>query len=269
MTARTEEGIYHVPPVLYRRFITQPRAPPALPRDSRPGDARDESAAEQGDWESIRQSADPQAFKTHLGRYPRGQFRGEARARLGELLGEDYATLFAERAVVNGAWSQVEKVLMRRADLIPVLIATLQNAGVQELEVYGRIADARARLLNAIHSAPDGESGLETPERRREVIEADGSFGEAVGRLRTLPEVYPQLRSNELYVRVMDEWAGVENRINVAREDYNGAAEGYNAARRRTREAGAAERLGFREEPTFNGGEARPAEPKIKAVPPA
>ena len=243
-------------------------AQPILPRDSRPGHAQDEKAAEQRVWEAAEGSSDPQAFKTYLERYPRGQFRDAARARLAELLGEDYATLFTKRVDVNGAWAHVERLLERRTDLIPVLITTLQNAGVQEREVYGQIAGARARLLHEIKSAPGGEGGFETPEQRRAVMWVDDSFGKALGQLRSLPEAYPQLRSNELYVRVLDEWAGVENRISVAREDYNIAAQEYNAARRRTREANAAQRLGFQVEPSFNAGEGRPAEPKIEVVPP-
>lgn len=240
----------------------------ALKRDSRPGVDQDEKAAEQSAWEAAEGSSDPQAFETYLEKYPRGQFREAARARLAELLGDDYATLFTKRAEVNEAWAQVERFLERRADLIPVLIGTLQAAGVQEREVYGQIAGARSRLLNALKSAPDGEGGIETPEQRRAIMEADDSFGKAIGRLRPLPEAYPQLLSNELYLKVLDEWAGVENRIKVVKEDYNSAAQEYNAARRRTREADAAERLGFQEEPSFNAGETRPVEPKIKVAPP-
>jgi hypothetical protein len=67
---------------------------------------------------------------------------------------------------------------------------------------------------------------------------------------------------------VSDELAGVENRIRVAAEDYNDAARVYNAARAQTKEPGAAERLGFSEEPSFKGAEGQPSEPKIRAVPP-
>lgn len=255
-------------PASFQESSRSSTARPALRRDLGVGGAQDEMGVEQDVWKTAEGSSDPQAFKTYLEKFPRGRFRDEARKRLGELLGEDYATLFTKRVVVYAAWTQVERLLERRADLIPVLVSTLQNAGVEEREVFGQLAVARARLLQEIKAAPEGEGGFKTPEQRRSVMVADESLVKALGRLRSLPAAYPQLLSNELYVKMQDEWAGMENRTYVAREDYNIAAREYNLTRLRTREANAAQRLGFPVEPTFNSAASSPSVPEIEVVPP-
>jgi LemA protein len=103
--------------------------------------------------------------------------------------------------------------------------ADVGNSGT---EVFGQIADARSRLLNATQAAPQGADGDKTPEQKQAVIEANNSFGGTIGRLLSLQENYPQLRSNELFMTVQNELSGTENRINVARLDYNDAVTNYN-----------------------------------------
>ena len=245
-------------------------APPTpSPQHARTFDAQEEKAAEQGLWDSIKNGSDPQEYKTFLMKYPRGRYAGEARGRLGALLGEDYVTLFTKRIDVNQRWSNVEKLLGRRADIIPKLYETLHAAGVMEMEFYGQVAEARSHLLNATYAAPQGDGGVKTPEQRRAVINADNGFTRALKRLDSLPESYPQLRSNEKLLTVQDELAGVENRITVARVDYNNAVTDYNATRRETRMAELAERHGFAEEPYFKSEPGLPVEPKINSVLPA
>lgn len=243
-------------------------AQPLSPQDLRSAQARDEKIAEQNLWDSIKGGSDPQEYKTFLAKYPRGQFRDEARARLGALLGEDYVTLFTKRVSVNERWSEVERQLGRRANLIPLLLDLLREAGVLEREMFGQLAGARSQLLNATNALPQGEVGGKTPEQKRAVIEADGRFGGTLGRLDSLLENYPQLRSNERFVKARDELEGVGNRINVVREDYNRAVRDYNAARGRPQAAGAAERHGFTEEPYFKSEQGQPAEPKVDSARP-
>lgn len=226
-------------------------AQPPSPRDARPAQARDEKTAEQNLWESIKGGSDPQEYKTFLAKYPQGQFKDEARARLSALLGEDYVALFTKRVSVNERWSEVERQLGRRANLIPSLLDTLRESGVQEQEMFGQLAGARSQLINATNALPQGEVGAKTPEQKRAVIEAAGRFGGTLARLDSLLENYPHLRSNEMFMKARDEFEGVGNRINVVREDYNRAVRDYNAARSRPQAAGAAERHGFMEEPHF------------------
>lgn len=166
-----------------------------------------------------------------------------------------YNTLTVKRENVKGRWANIEAQLQRRADLINNLVEAAKMAGIQEQEVFGRIADARSRLLNATAQAPQGEGGDKTPEQKQAVIDAANSFGATVGRLLVLNEAYPQLRSNENFLKLQDEIAGTENRIAVARQDYNNATQDYNTTRSRFPTVISAKLFGFREEPYFRAEE--------------
>src|SRR5437879_8171990 len=119
-----------------------------------------------------------------------------------------------KREAVNAAWAQVDVVLQRRADLIPNLVETVKGFAAQEQTVFGDIAKARSALLGA-HSPA-------------EKIAANGQLDSALGRLLVVVENYPQLRSNENFLRLQDELAGTENRIAVERRRYNEAGQDYN-----------------------------------------
>jgi LemA protein len=114
---------------------------------------------------------------------------------------------------VKSQWSQVDVDLQRRADLIPNLVETVKGFAAQEQKVFGDIASARAALLNA-----------RDPKER---IAANGQLDSAIGRLLAVVENYPQLRSNENFLRLQDELAGTENRIAVERRRYNQAVQDY------------------------------------------
>lgn len=119
-----------------------------------------------------------------------------------------------KKEAVNAAWSQVDVVLQRRADLIPNLVETVKGYAKQEQVVFGDIAKARSQLLNA-----------HTPSDK---IAANGQLDSALGRLLVVVENYPQLRSNENFLRLQDELAGTENRIAVERRRYNQTLQDYN-----------------------------------------
>jgi LemA protein len=174
-----------------------------------------------------------------------------------------YNTLVTKQQNVKRSWGDVESRLQRRADLIPNLIATAQSAGVQEQEVFGQIAEARSRLLNATGAAPQGEAGDKTPEQKQAVIDAANSFGGTLGRLLSLQENYPQLRSIEAFMKVQDELAGTENRISVAREDYNAAVQDYNTTRSTFPNVIGAKMYGFKEEPYFKAAPGSQEAPRI------
>ena len=174
-----------------------------------------------------------------------------------------YNTLVTKQQNVKRSWADVESRLQRRADLIPNLIATAQSVGVQEQEVFGQIAEARSRLLNATGAAPQGEGGDKTPEQKQAVIDAANSFGGTLGRLLSLQENYPQLRSSEAFMKVQDELSGTENRINVAREDYNRAVQDYNTTRSSFPTVIGAKMYGFKEEPYFKAEEGARQVPHI------
>jgi LemA protein len=174
-----------------------------------------------------------------------------------------YNTLTSKQQNVRRSWADVESRLQRRADLVPNLVAAAQSAGIQEQEVFGQIAEARSRLLNATGAQGQGEGGDKTPEQREAVINAANSFGGTLGRLLSLQEAYPNLRSNELFMKVQDELSGTENRINVSREDYNAAVQDYNTSRNSFPTVIAAKLYGFKEEPYFKAEEGARQAPRI------
>ncbi len=174
-----------------------------------------------------------------------------------------YNTLQSKQQNVRAKWSGVENQLQRRADLVPNLVAAAQSAGVQEQEVFGRIADARSRLINATGAQPQGEGGDKSPEQKQAVIDAANSFGGTIGRLLSLQESYPQLRSSEAFMKLEDELSGTENRINVAREDYNAAVQDYNTSRNSFPTVIAAKMYGFKEEPYFKAQEGAQQAPRF------
>ncbi len=166
--------------------------------------------------------------------------------------GCNYNELTAKQQGVKGKWANVETQLQRRTDLIPNLVKTAQMAGVQEQEVFGQIAEARSKLLNATSAAPPE---AKTAEQREAVINAANSFGGTIGRLLSLQESYPQLRSSEAFMKVQDELAGTENRIATARTDYNNAVVDYNTGIKQFPGVLTASIFGFKEEPPFKAAE--------------
>ena len=177
--------------------------------------------------------------------------------------GCSYNTLTAKNENVKGKWANVESQLQRRADLLINLIETAKLAGVQEQEVFGKIAEARSRLLNAAQQAPQGEGGDKTPEQKQAVIDAANSFGGTIGRLLVLQEAYPELKSNANFLKAQDEVAGTENRIQTARKDYNDAVQDYNTTRASFPTVISAKLFGFKEQPYFKAEEGATQVPRI------
>ncbi|HEX7998324.1 MAG TPA: LemA family protein [Pyrinomonadaceae bacterium] len=176
-----------------------------------------------------------------------------------------YNTLQSKQQNVKAKWANVESQLQRRADLIPNLFEAAKAAGVQEQEVFNNIAAARSRLLNATSAAPAGEGGDKSPEQKQAIIDANNSFGGTIGRLLSLTENYPTLRSSESFQKFQDSLEGTENRINTARTDYNSAVQDYNTTRGSFPTVIGAKIYGFKEEPYFKADEGSKQAPKIDA----
>jgi LemA protein len=123
-------------------------------------------------------------------------------------------TLVSKNEAVKSAWSQVDIVLQRRADLIPNLVETVKGYAKQEQTVFDDIAKARSQLL-----------GATTPAEK---IAANNQLDGLVIKVLSLQEAYPQLKSNENFMRLQDELAGTENRISVERKRYNDTLQDYN-----------------------------------------
>jgi len=134
------------------------------------------------------------------------------------VLGSAYVSrrnqMVVKRETVNAAWAQVDVVLQRRADLIPNLVQTVKGYAIQEQTVFGDIAAARAALI-----------GAKTPSDK---IAANGQLDSALSRLLVIVENYPNLKSDQNFLRLQDELAGTENRIAVERKRYNDAVQDYN-----------------------------------------
>jgi LemA protein len=118
----------------------------------------------------------------------------------------------------NGAQGQIEVQLQRRADLIPNLVQTVKGYAQHEENVFTQVAEARAGVLGAVQS--------HDPEQ---MANANAMMTGALGRLIAVAEAYPQLKADAQFTRLMDELAGTENRVAVARGDYNSAAQEYNS----------------------------------------
>jgi len=177
--------------------------------------------------------------------------------------GCSYNDLTAKQQAVKGQWANVEALMQRRADLIPNLVKTAQMAGVQEQEVFGQIADARSRLLNATQAQGTGTDGDKTPEQKQAVLDANNSFGGTIGRLLSLTEQYPVLKSSEAFMKVQDELAGTENRIAQGRKDYNDVVTTYNTSRAQFPAVLTASLFGFKEEPFFKADEGAKTAPDV------
>lgn len=122
--------------------------------------------------------------------------------------------LVEQRESINGAFAQVDVVLQRRADLVPNLVETVKGFAAHETEVFKAVADARAAM-----------AGARTPQEK---IDANSRMDGALSRLLVVVEAYPQLKSDQNFLRLQDELAGTENRIAVERRKYNETVQKYN-----------------------------------------
>ena len=161
--------------------------------------------------------------------------------------GCSYNRFVSQEESIRTQWAQVENQLQRRNDLIPNLVETTKGIAQQERDVFGQIAESRAKL-----------AGAQTPA---DTIQAANQQSAALARLLVIIENYPQLRSNETFNRLMDELAGTENRIAVERMRYNERVQEYNTLRRQFPSNITAGIFGFNEYPVFN------APPEAERVP--
>jgi LemA protein len=174
-----------------------------------------------------------------------------------------YNKLQTKQQNVKAKWANIEVQLQRRADLIPNAFEAAKAAGVQEQVVFDEIAQARSRLLAAKDAAPAGTDGDKTPEQKQAVIDANNSFGGTIGRLLSLTENYPVLKSSEAFMKFQDELTGTENRIATSRGDYNTAVQDYNSTRGSFPTVISAKLYGFKEEPYFKADDNAKTAPKI------
>ena len=151
---------------------------------------------------------------------------------------------------VKEAWAQVDTVLQRRYDLIPNLVETVKGFAAQEKEVFIKVTEARSKVAGA---------GT-IPEK----IEANNQLTSALSRLLVVVERYPELKSNQNFIRLQDELAGTENRIAVARRRYNEAVKRYNVATRQFPSNLIAKAFDFEKADFYEAPEAAAEVPKVQ-----
>lgn len=135
-----------------------------------------------------------------------------------------YNTLVAGRENVNTQFSNLDAAYQRRADLIPNLVQTVAGFAQQERTVLINVTNARAQVGQIKLTADD----LSDPAKMQAYQSAQAALGSSLSRLIAVAESYPQLKSNENFLALQNQLEGTENRINIARRDYNDAARVYN-----------------------------------------
>jgi LemA protein len=164
--------------------------------------------------------------------------------------------MVTERETVSAAWSSVDVALQRRSDLIPNLVETVKGYAAQETTIFTEIAKARSALI-----------GARTPADK---IAANGALDSALSRLLVITENYPQLKSNENFLRLQDELAGTENRIAQERRNYNNTVQAYNTYIQLFPNSIIASLSGFaRNDAYFKADEGARTAPKVNFNPPA
>lgn len=161
-----------------------------------------------------------------------------------------YNSLVTANENIDGKWSQVENNLQRRADLIPNLVETVKGYAAHEQEIFTAIADARSKLI--------GANGVD------ETARANGELSGALSRLLAISEAYPTLKADQNFRALQDELAGTENRIAVARKDYNDAVQLYNTTIKRFPTNIYASIFGYNARDYFQADEASKAVPNVK-----
>jgi LemA protein len=166
------------------------------------------------------------------------------------LSGCSYNRFVSQEEEIKTQWAEVQNQLQRRNDLIPNLVASVKGVAQQEQDVFGQIASSRAKL-----------AGAQTPAQTSEAAYEQST---ALSRLLVVVENYPELKSSESFNRLMDELAGTENRIAVARMRYNERVKAYNTARRQFPSNITASIFGFSDEyPLFDAPPAAENVPKV------
>lgn len=130
----------------------------------------------------------------------------------------------AKDQAVKAAWANVQTAYQRRSDLIPNLVSTVQGFANQEKSVLTAVTEARAKATSVTLDA----SQLSDPAALQRFQQAQSQISGALGRLLAVSENYPDLKSNANFLALQSQLEGTENRIAIARRDYNAAVQDYN-----------------------------------------
>lgn len=170
-----------------------------------------------------------------------------------------YNGLVAGEEEVESAWSQVENQYQRRADLVPNLVATVKGYAAHEQETLEGVVEARAKATQITIDPANA-----TPEQLLAFQQAQGELSQALGRLLAVAENYPDLKANENFRDLQAQLEGTENRITVARQQFNDSARAYNTKVRRFPSNIIASICGFEKKPYFEAEEGANKAPKVE-----
>lgn len=170
-----------------------------------------------------------------------------------------YNSLVKNEEGVKSAWSQVENVYQRRADLIPNLVATVKGYATHESATLEGVVEARAKATQMTVNVDDLSE-----EKITEFQKAQGELGSALGRLMAITEAYPDLKANENFRDLQAQLEGTENRIAVERKAYNQVAQEYNTSIRVFPRNIIASVFGFKVKGYFEAEEGAQTAPKVE-----
>ncbi len=170
-----------------------------------------------------------------------------------------YNGLVAMEENVNGQWSNVETQYQRRADLIPNLVNTVKGYASHERETLEGVIEARSKATRITVNAEDL-----TPEKLAEYQKAQGAVTSALGKLLAITENYPELQANQNFLELQAQLEGTENRINVARTNFNNTAKEFNTSIRRFPKNILAGLFGFEKRAYFEAAEGAEQAPKVE-----
>lgn len=170
-----------------------------------------------------------------------------------------YNKMVSGEEQVSSAWSQVENVYQRRADLIPNLVATVKGYAAHEQETLEGVINARAKATQTtIDPTNMTQAGLDKFQA------AQGELSSALGRLMVVVEKYPDLKANQNFLELQAQLEGTENRITVERQKYNDTAKGYNTLIRQFPKNIVASMFGFERKVYFEAKEGAENAPKVE-----
>lgn len=174
-----------------------------------------------------------------------------------------YNSLVTKKQTVDAQWSEVQNQMQRRADLIPNIVGTVKGVAGLEERVFTKIAEARSNLLSTIQNPNSTTEQKIAADQNLTQAMRDGGLLGTGGRFLSITENYPQLKSNESFLKLQDELAGTENRLATSRRDYTQAAQDYNTTRSRFPMVLFAGVMGFQPQPYFQADQGAQQAPKV------
>ena len=170
-----------------------------------------------------------------------------------------YNGLVSTQESLNKSWANVENQYQRRADLIPNLVETVKGYAKHESGTLEAVVNARAKATQMTIDPTNL-----TPEKLQEFQAAQGELSSALGRLLLLREAYPDLKANQNFIELQAQLEGTENRITVAREQYNQEVQNYNTMVRKFPKNIIAGLFGFERKPAFEAKKGAEKAPEVK-----